>query len=310
MAVQLGYAPRLDIRQTSSDAVGQIYIPIVNWVFMLGTLLLVLAFRDSSRLAAAYGVAVSTTMLATTLFLYFVARHVWGWRRPLAVAVAVPFLCIDLTFFSSNLVKIPAGGWLPVLFALALYFLMDTWKRGRAALYRALADEDLDITLFLDSLAIDPPMRVPGTAIFLTGTREGAPRALLHNMKHNKVLHEQVLLLTVATARVPFVSAMQRLEFETLTEGVSRMVLTYGFMERPHLPRDLQLASSPDFAYGEMQTTFFLGRETVLVRQGGGRISRLRRHVFALLSRNATSAAKFFQLPVNRIIEIGTQIEI
>jgi KUP system potassium uptake protein len=309
-AVQLGYAPRLDIRQTSSSARGQIYIPTVNWVFMAGTLLLVFIFEESSALAAAYGVAVSTTMLATTLFLYFVARHVWGWRRWFAAGVAIPFLCIDLTFFSSNLAKIPAGGWLPVVFALVLYSLMVTWKQGRTSLYRALADENLEMGLFLQSLALDQPTRVPGSAIFLTGQREGVPRALLHNMKHNKVLHERVLLLTVASARVPYVSPAERIEFETLGLGVSRMVLTYGFMERPNLPRELRRADQPGFNYDDIDTTFFLGRETVLVGQTGSILSRVRRHVFALMSRNATSAAKFFHLPPNRIIEIGAQIEI
>jgi KUP system potassium uptake protein len=309
-AVQLGYAPRLDIRQTSSSAMGQIYIPTVNWVFMGGTLLLVFIFKESSALAAAYGVAVSTTMLATTLFLYFVARHVWGWNRALAAAIAIPFLCIDLTFFSSNLAKIPAGGWLPVVFALVLYSLMVTWKQGRSALYRALADENLDTGLFLQSLALDPPTRVPGTAIFLTGQREGVPRALLHNMKHNKVLHERVLLLTVASARVPYILPAERVEFETMDLGVSRMVLTYGFMERPNLPRELRRAAQPGFACDDIDTTFFLGRETVLVGQTGSILSRIRRHLFALMARNATSAAKFFHLPPNRIIEIGAQIEI
>ncbi len=309
-AVQLGYAPRLDIRQTSGDAMGQIYMPVVNWAFMLGTLMLVLVFRESSSLAAAYGVAVSMTMLATTLFLYFVARHVWGWRRWSAAVVAVPFLCIDLSFVTANLAKIPSGGWLPVVFALAIYALMDTWKRGRLALYKALDAEYLGLDLFVGSIEIDPPQRVPGTAIFLTGKREGAPRALLHNMKHNKVLHEHVLLLTVATARVPYVPESGRLACERLGQGISRMVLTYGFMERPHLPDTLRRIPSAVFHYDEMDATFFLGRETVRVSATGSTLSRLRRRVFAVMSRNATSAAKFFHLPANRLVEIGAQIEI
>ncbi|MCC7121272.1 MAG: potassium transporter Kup [Gammaproteobacteria bacterium] len=309
-AVQLGFLPRLFIRQTSRAAKGQIYVPAINWVFMTGTLSLVVWFEQSSRLAAAYGVAVSTTMLVTTLFLYFVARHVWNWSRLRAVVLTVPFVTLNLLFFSSNLVKIPAGGWLPALIALFVFMIMDTWRQGRAALYRALDAEHLDLALFLSSIGIDPPVRVSGTAIFLTGTREGAPRALLHNMKHNRVLHEAVVLLTVATARVPFVAPTQRIEYETLGQGVSRMVLTYGFMERPHLPRDLREAAVPGFVYDEMDTTFFLGREAVLVGPGRGWFARLRGHLFALLSRNATNAAKFFRLPPNRVIEIGAQIEI
>jgi len=310
MAVQLGYVPRLRIRRTSSHMAGEIYVPAINWVFMAGTLSLVLAFEESARLAAAYGVAVSTTMLATTLFLYFVVRHVWGRSRPVALAIALPFLFIDFCFFAANLLKIPDGGWLPVLFALLLYFLMDTWKRGRLALYRALGAEELALDLFLQSIALDPPRRVSGLAIFLTSASQVAPRALLHNMKHNRVLHERILLLTVATARVPYVPAAQRVDLTALGQGVSTMTLTYGFMERPHLPRDLRKAEIVGFVYDEMDTTFFLGRETVLVGPAGGRWSRLRRQVFALLSRNAMNAARFFRLPPNRIIEIGAQIEI
>lgn len=309
-AVQLGFSPRLDIRQTSSDAKGQIYVPAINWIFMTGTLSLVLWFGQSSRLAAAYGVAVSTTMMVTTLFLYFVARHVWKWRRAKALVLAVPFLTLNLLFFSSNLAKIPAGGWLPALIALVVFMVMDIWRRGRAALYRALEAEHLGLGLFLDSVELDPPVRVAGTAIFLTGSSEGVPRALLHNMKHNHVLHDTVVLLTVATARIPFVAPAQRVEYTPLGQGVSRMVLSYGFMERPHLPRDLRDAAVRGFVYDEMDTTFFLGRETVLVAAGRNWFDRLRYQIFALLSRNAMSAAKFFRLPTNRIVEIGAQIEI
>ncbi len=309
-AVQFGFLPRLYIRQTSSDVKGQIYVPAINWIFMIGTLSLVLWFEQSSRLAAAYGVAVSTTMLVTTLFLYFVARHVWKWPRPRAIAVTLPFIALNLLFFSSNLAKIPAGGWLPALIALLIFLLMDTWRRGRAALYRALDAEHLDLDLFLSSIEIDPPVRVTGTAIFLIGAREGAPRALLHNMKHNRVLHETVVLLTVVTARIPFVAPTQRVEYEYLGQGISRMGLSYGFMERPHLPRDLRLAAVPGFVYDEMDTTFFLGREALLVGPSHRWLARLRGLLFVLLSRNATNAAKFFRLPPNRVIEIGAQIEI
>ena len=309
-AVQLGYIPRLDIQQTASDAVGQVYLPAVNWIFMSGTLGLVLWFENSSRLAAAYGVAVATTMLATTLFLYFVARNVWGWSRGRAVVLAIPFLCIDSTFFTSNLLKIPAGGWMPVLFAIGLYTLMDTWKKGRQALNDTLTEENLDLALFVDSLVYEAPVRVAGTAIFLTGQKAGVPRALLHNMKHNRVLHQHVVLLTVDTARVPHVPSADRVQFQAVGQGISRMTITYGFLERPNLPRELRRFHVPEFTYDEMEATFFLGRETVLVARGRRTLARWRRILFAFMLRNAASAARFFHLPANRVVEIGAQIEI
>jgi KUP system potassium uptake protein len=277
---------------------------------MIGTLGLVLTFENSSRLASAYGVAVATTMLATTLFLYFVARHVWGWRRISAMCLAIPFLCIDTTFFSSNLAKIPSGGWLPVLFAAALYTLMSTWKLGRETLNAVVSEENLDLALFVASLAVDAPVRVPGLAVFLTGQRAGVPRALLHNMKHNRVLHQQVLLLTVETARVPYVPVAERVSFAPVGEGIARMSLIFGFLERPNISRELRRFKGEGFVYEEMETTFFLGRETIIVTRHRQRLSRWRRQIFAFMLRNAASAARYFHLPPNRVIEIGAQIEI
>ena len=308
-AVQLGFIPRLEIRQTSS-AMGQVYLPAVNWAFMAGTVSLVLTFRESSELAAAYGVAVATTMLATTLLLYFVIRHVWGWRQGAAAALVFPFLCIDGTFFTSNLAKIPAGGWLPVTFAVVLYVLMVTWKQGRDALNALLSRENLDLDLFIMSLDAEAPVRVAGTAVFLTGQKEGVPRALLHNMKHNRVLHQQVILLTVESLRIPFAVAAERVSVSAEGQGISRMVIRYGFLERPNLPRDMASFSSPEFSYDEMETTFFLGRETILVTRTRQPLVRWRRLLFAYLLRNAASAARYFQLPPNRVVELGSQIEI
>jgi len=311
-AVQLGFMPRFEIRQTSSDAIGQVYLPAVNWTLMAGTVGLVVWLQESGRLAGAYGVAVSMTMLGTTLLLYFVARHVWMLRRPLALLLVVPFLCIDTLFFSANLTKIPAGGWLPTVAAIAIYLLMTTWKQGRDALNTSLSEENLGLDLFIMSLAAEAPLRVPGTAVFLTGQKEGVPRALLHNMKHNRVLHQQVILLTVESARVPYVAEAERVTLEPAGEGISRMFLRYGFLERPNLPRELAAFSrrDPAFSYDEMETTFFLGRETILVTRTGRKLARWRRLFFAYLLRNAASAARYFQLPPNRVVEIGAQIEI
>jgi KUP system potassium uptake protein len=311
-AVQLGFMPRLEVQQTSSDAIGQVYLPAVNWTLMVGTVGLVLWFQESGRLAAAYGVAVSTTMLATTILLYFVARHVWMLKRPLALLLVVPFLCIDTLFFSANLAKIPGGGWLPAVAAVLIYLLMTSWKQGRDALNTSLSEENLDLQLFIMSLEAEAPLRVPGTAIFLTGQKEGVPRALLHNMKHNRVLHEQVILLTVESTRVPYVADTERVTLEPAGLGISRLFLRYGFLERPNLPRELAAFSrrQPEFAYDEMETTFFLGRETILVTRTARKVARWRRLFFAYLLRNAASAARYFQLPANRVVEIGAQIEI
>lgn len=311
-AVQLGFMPRLEIRQTSSDAIGQVYLPAVNWMLMLGTVGLVLWFQESGRLAAAYGVAVSTTMLATSILLYFVARHVWMLRRPVALLLVVPFLCIDSLFFSANLMKIPAGGWMPAVVALLIYLLMTTWKQGRDTLNAVMSEENLDLELFTMSLSMEAPLRVPGTAVFLTGQKEGVPRALLHNMKHNRVLHQQVILLTVESARIPYVAEADRATFEPAGEGIFRMFLRYGFLERPNLPLDLAAVGHrhPELSVDEMETTFFLGRETLLVTRTGVGLSRWRRLLFAFLLRNAASAARYFRLPPNRVVEIGAQIEI
>jgi KUP system potassium uptake protein len=309
-AVQLGFSPRLTIRQTSARSVGQIYVPGVNWTFMAGTIGLVLYFQESGRLAAAYGVAVSTTMLATTSFLYFAARRVWGWSRTASTLIVIPFLCIDTTFFTSNLLKIPAGGWLPVVFAIIIYTLMDTWKRGRELLGRKLAEENMEVGLFLSSIAGAGPVRVAGTAVFLTSNASGIPRALLHNLKHNKVLHETVILLTVETERVPHVAPEDRVEWESLGQGLHRMHATYGFLEQPDIPDLLEQAASRYFAYEPMDTTFFLGRESILVSRARLSLSRWRRLLFALMSRNALSAANFFRLPPGRVVEVGYQIEL
>ncbi len=308
--IQLGFVPRLTIMQTSAKAIGQIYVPAVNWVFMFGTLGLVLSFGESGRLAAAYGVAVSTTMLATTLFLFFVARRVWKWSVPASILLAIPFLCIDLTFFTSNLLKIPVGGWLPVVFAVIIYFAMDTWKKGRDLLQTKLAEEHFAVELFLASIAGSGPTRVAGTAVFLTSDAGGVPRSLLHNLKHNKVLHETVVLLTVETERIPYVPAEERMEFETLGMGLHRMRLNYGFLERPDVPAALEAVDPAVFKYDLMDTTFFLGRETIIVGTGKSRLMRWRRRLFAVMARNALSAASFFRLPVNRVVEVGYQIEL
>lgn len=310
-AVNLGLSPRLAIRQTSAQAIGQVYVPSVNYALMVGTLALVLAFQESGALASAYGVAISTTMLATTSLLYFAARHVWGWRRPWALLFILPFLTIEFSFFSANLLKVPSGGWLPLLGGLLIYSLLASWRVGRKLLMDRLAEENFPLDLFLASLGGSGTVRVPGTSVFLTADPTGVPRALLHNLKHNKVLHERVLILTVDTERIPYVDPVDRIRIEPLGAGIFRVHVRYGFHERPDVPAALASADPSVYQYDPMDTTFFLGREVILVcRHPRLPVSRWRRVLFALMARNAQSAAAFFRIPPNRVVELGAQVEI
>jgi KUP system potassium uptake protein len=310
-AVNLGFSPRLEIRQTSAHAIGQVYVPSINYVFMCGTLGLVLAFQTSSALAGAYGTAVSTTMLATTVFLYGVARNLWGWSRIASFAFMAPFFCIDFAFFSSNLLKIPDGGWLPLVVGAVIYGFTTSWIDGRKLLGEELANDAFPLELFTSSLEGSNTLRVPGTAVFLTADPSGVPRAMLHNLKHNKVLHEQVLILTVEGERVPYVEARERLSVESVGHGMYRATIRYGFLEQPDIPAALSRIDPSLLHFDEMDTTFFLGRENLLVKAGfHAKVSRWRRAIFCFMSRNAQSAANFFRIPPNRVVELGAQVEI
>lgn len=308
-AVQLGFSPRLLIRHTSSEEIGQIYVPAVNWVLMLATIALVLGFRSSANLAAAYGVAVTTTMVITTLLFYVVAHEQWGWRQWIAGPAAAGFLVVDLSFFGANIIKVEHGGWFPLLVAALVYTIMATWKRGRSILARRLLDESLPMELFLEDLKRRPPLRVPGTAVFMTGSPEGVPPALLHNLKHNQVLHERVALVTVVTQEIPHVAPKQRLTVADLGCGIYRLVARYGFMETPNIPKLLAAAQARGLQFEIMKTTFFLGRET-LVPTGRPGMAVWREHLFAFMSRNAQRATTYFDIPVNRVVEMGAQIEL
>jgi KUP system potassium uptake protein len=310
-AVNLGYSPRLEIRQTSAHTIGQVYVPSVNYLFMFGTLGLVFAFQSSGALAGAYGTAVSTTMLATTLLLYGVARNIWGWSRPASLLFMAPFLTIGICFFTSNLLKIPDGGWLPLVAGGAIYALSSSWNDGRRLLYEQLASEAFPMELFCASLAGSKTLRVPGTAVFLTADPTGVPRAMLHNLKHNKVLHEQVVILTVDIERVPYVSREERLHVEATGHGIYRASVRYGFLEQPDIPETLTHIDPKLLAFDPMDTTFFLGRESLLLSPNPRLdVSRWRRALFAFMSRNAQSAANFFRIPPNRVVELGAQVEI
>jgi KUP system potassium uptake protein len=308
-AIQLGYLSRLPIHYTSSEEIGQVYMPSVNRILMLATIGLVIAFRTSSNLAAAYGVAVVTTMVITTMLFYVVARDIWQWSRWAAGVPAVAFLVVDLGFFAANMAKVEHGGWFPLLIAAVIFALLSTWRRGRRILGQKLRAGTLPIERFLDELTTTPATRVPGTAVFLTGDPEGVPVALLHNLKHNHVLHERVVLLTIVTEEIPHVTAGYRVQFEPLRNGFYRVIGHYGFMEQPNIPSLLRLVKMNGVGFDVMKTTFFLGRET-LIASRQPTMARWRKNLFAFMARNAQRATAYFRIPPNRVIEIGVQIEL
>ena len=308
-AVQLGYSPRVRIDHTSSRERGQIYIPAINWLLMLCCIGLVLGFRTSTNLAAAYGVAVTTTMTITTVLFYFVAREKWGWNAPLALLVTSGFLAIDLAFWGANLIKIPHGGWFPLLIGVVVFSLLTTWKRGRQILTERLRTGAMPRDLFLESMASHSPLRVSGTAVFMYGDRAGTPPALLHNLKHNKVLHNTVVFLAVVTQEMPYVAESDRASVKSLGNGFWDVRLSYGFMEDADIPAALAKIAQADLPFKPMETTFFLGRETLIATHNPG-MALWREHLFAAMSRNARPATTFFRLPPNRVVEMGAQVEL
>ena len=308
-AIQLGYIPRLKIEHTSARERGQIYIPAVNWALMVACIALVAGFQTSSNMAAAYGIAVTGTMVITTLLLFVVERKVWGWSLAGALAFSGFFLTIDMAFFGANIVKVAHGGWFPLLIAGAIFTLMTTWQRGRRILYDRIQESALSDDNFLQSIAGHSPPRVSGTAVFMDRTIEGVPLTLLHNLKHNKVLHERVLILTITTEEVPYVADEAQAEVRDLGQGICRIVARYGFMESPDVPELLKGLDLPGARFDPDSATFFLGRETLLATRRAG-MALWRERFFAWMMRNAQGAALFFRLPPNRVVEIGAQIEL
>ena len=308
-AIQLGYCPRLEIDYTSPHQQGQIYMPQVNWILMICTIGLVLGFRSSSALAAAYGIAVTSTMVITTLLAYLVARRSWGVPRVVAGSLAAFFLFIELGFFGANVIKIPHGGWFPLAVGAVLYLLLSTWKKGRALLASRMRERMYPFERFLADIAASPPYRVPGTAVFMTGNLVGTPATLLHNLEHNHVLHERVILLTVVTNDVPHVAEDERVEVEPLGQGFYRHTIHYGFMEEPDVPGVLAAGARRTQSIDVEHTTFFLGVETLISTEREG-MPRWRERLFALMSRNAVRATTFFRIPPERVVELGMQIEL
>lgn len=308
-AVQLGYLPRVAIDHTSAEERGQIYIAGVNWLLMIGCIALVLTFGSSSNLAAAYGVAVTTTMVVTTLLLFTVQRERWGWSLPASLAFTLFFLGIEGAFWGANLIKVPHGGWLPIVIGVILFTLMTTWKRGRQILRQRLGAGTMRFAQFAEKMRTDRLTHVPGTAVFMYSDPEVTPPALLQNVKHNKVLHEKVILLSVVTEEVPHVASDERIEVKPLENGFAQVILHYGFMEVPNVPRDLALARKAGLPLKLKEVSYFLGSERLFATHQPG-MALWREKLFALMSRNARPATDFFRLPRERVVELGAQIEL
>src|SRR4051812_10913028 len=309
-AIQLGYIPRLKVNYTSARIIGQIYVPMVNWALMLSCIGLVLGFGSSSNLAAAYGVAITTTMLITTILFYVVARRRWNWPAWAALPVAAFFVVIDLAFFGANMLKLAHGGWFPLLVSAAILFLMLTWRKGRRVLRGRLGEMCLPLDLFLSDLQNQRITRVPGTGVYMSGNRDGTPLALLHNLKHNKVLHEQVVVLTVRTEEVPYLTnAKDRVAIEQLETGFWRVQVHFGFMEKPDVPAALESAKGTTVRFNPMRTTYFIGRETILATRKLG-LSAWRGSIFAWMTRNAGDVTSYFCLPPNGVVELGARVEV
>jgi KUP system potassium uptake protein len=310
-AIQLGYIPRLEILHTSERAIGQIYVPFVNWVMFVSVILLVLGFQTSTNIASAYGIAVTATMMIDTILLGVVAWLLWKWRKFTIGLTVGSMLVVDFLFFASNTTKINDGGWFPLTIGAIIFTLLMTWKRGRTLMFRRLSEHGIPLKPFLESLAAHPPLKVPGTAIFMTSTPNAVPHALLHNLKHNKVMHEKTVFLTIITHDVPFVPDEDRVQLAQLLEGFWTLEAWYGFKEQPDID---EILGACRLRYGlefdVMDTSFFLSRETVIPTADTPGMAYWRDHVFAWMSRNATRATDFFNIPANRVVELGTHVEI
>jgi KUP system potassium uptake protein len=308
-AIQLGLLPRLAILHTSASLAGQIYIPRVNWALLVGVLLLVGLFRTSSSLASAYGVAVSTTMVADGLLGFVVIWRLWGWTWWQAALLILPFVLVDGTFLSANLLKLLEGAWLPVLFGVFMVMLILTWRRGTGILMNKTRRTEVPLQTLLRNLEKKPPHTVPGTAVFLTSDPEFAPTALLHNLKHNKVLHEHNVILTIVTADTPRVPQQDRVTISPVSEHFSTVSLKFGYMEQPNVPKALAIARKHGWSFDIMSTSFFLSRRALKPSPHSG-MPRWQDRLFIALARSASDATDFFQIPTGRVVEVGTQVTV
>jgi KUP system potassium uptake protein len=308
-AIQLGLLPRLEIRHTSEAQYGQIYMPRVNWFLLVGVLLLVALFRSSSALASAYGIAVTGTMVVTGVMAFVVIRNVWNWSWMAAAALMLPFLFIDLTFLGANLLKVIEGGWVPLAFGGLVMVVMYTWRRGTRLLLEKTRRQEIPLNDLVRMLEKKPPLRVPGTAVFLTSTPASAPTALMHSLKHYKVLHEHNVILTIETEQAPKVETAERVAIERVGQTFTRVLLRFGFMEMPHVPRALAIARKLGWTFDIMSTSFFLSRRALKPAARSG-MPRWQDHLFIMLARMANDATDYFQIPTERVVEVGTQVTI
>ncbi len=307
-AIQLGFMPRMQIKHTSEKAAGQIYVPVINWGLMIMVIALVLFFRSSTNLAAAYGIAVTGAMFIDTILIAAVLMSLWHWPAWKALPLVAVFIVVDMAYLGANLIKVPDGGWVPLAMGFAIFTLLTTWSRGRALMRENMAEGTIPIEVFAKS-AHSSASRVPGTAVFMSSTMAGVPSALLHNIKHNKVLHERVVILTVSIQDVPFVEADERFEVKNLSQGFYRMVMRYGFLEETDIPAELKRVKVCGEPFEMMKTSFFLSRQTLISSPKPG-MAIWREKLFSWMLRNAASAMEFFRLPSNRVVELGSQVEI
>jgi KUP system potassium uptake protein len=312
-AIQLGFVPRMEVIHTSREAIGQIFLPWVNRALMVAVIFTVVFFGSSDALGGAYGIAVTGTMAIDTVLTMIVARRMWHWNRAVVILVALVLLTIDLSYFGANTLKIPDGGWFPLVLGLFLFSVMTTWRRGRELVVREIKQGGLALAPFIENMTEHPPVRVPGTAVFLTANLSAVPHALLHNLKHNKVLHERNVLLTVAILETPVAEAEERIQLTALSpsgDDFYALELRFGFAEDPNIPLVLMQCQSEGLAFDMMDTTFFLSRESIVADARRPGMALWRDKLFAFMSRNALPATAFFQIPGNRLIELGAQVEI
>jgi KUP system potassium uptake protein len=308
-AIQLGFVPRMKITHTAAAVKGQIYVPFVNWMLCAGCIALVLAFREASALAAAYGIAVTGTMATTSMLYAVVLVRRYGWSLPSALLVLVLFLAFDLSFFSANAVKFLHGGWFPITVAIVLVAVMTTWKAGRRALAQFMAANTMDVELFLEDIRQNKVLRVDGTAVFMSSNPKGVPPVLIHHLKHNRVLHKQVVFMSIVGENVPHVPGRERVQVKNLGQGFWQVIAHFGFMQRPDAQEYIERAEQSGLHTDPATTSYYLGRETLLTSGASG-LSRWRKALFAFLSRNAPPVTSYFGLPVNRVVEMGTQVEL
>ena len=308
-AMQLGVSPRMRVVQTSPEEIGQIYIPAINWMLMITTILLVLGFGSSSSLASAYGVSVSTTMLITTILIFFIIREKWRWNPFIAGLASCVFLAGDISFFGANMLKVEEGGWFPLAAGGAVFVLMTTWRRGREILYERLSERTEPMDDLLRRIAEDPRLRLPGTAVFMTGRVAGVPPMLVHHLEFNRVLHEQVVLLTVVNEPVPRIPAAERLEITELGKGVFRVIVHYGFLQSPNVPVALRTCESLGLVVDPNEVTYYLGMETLIPARKLPGMTLWREKLFAFMVRNQLRATAFYNIPPERVVEIGLQVE-